>query len=569
MATIFNNFFTSIGPTLAANIDDNASIELMPEPKSTKLTLQETTEAEILQTVQKMKPKTSCGVDGLSNKVIKRIILHILAPLTYIINYHIKRATFPDEWKIAKVIPIYKKIGDVENSSNYRPISLLPTFSKIFEKIIEKRIRSYMDDNEYWAPSQFGFRPGHETSHTITKALHLIQKAKQYKQSTIAVFLDLKKAFDTVDHDRLVRKTKLYGIDERLINSYLSNRHQYTEINSSSSNRKLITCGVPQGSILGPLLFLLYINDLQDHISGKALFFADDTTLLYSDYNDSNLIKRTNEGIFKANQWLTKNKLTVNRQKTKFMIFNNKNKEEFTNKIYWGLTPLNRVGNKEKENTIKYVGILLDENLTFKQHGYYIANKIRQNSYLISANKNILPFSTRKLLYTALIKPLISYGAEIYGPSNIKLISKCQKKVIRHVVRTKNYISHTNNFFILLETLKFKDIIHYNQIQLGYKMVHCLEPKGLKDIFPLVTSRHSYNIKTPVQSHLNNKELNMPHIAVTKTWNALPLPIKETISDKALKSQIKKKFFDEYINEETCSKKNCPSCQDSRPIFTS
>ncbi len=245
----------------------------------------------------------------------------------------------------------------------------------------------------------------------------------------------------------LLEKISQYGIDNRLIKSYLQNRHQFTEINSTRSETSKLLCGVPQGSILGPLFFLIFVNDLQHHIDCTGLLFADDTTLLIHAPDNNELISKTNNVILQAARWFQGNKLTVHPEKTNFMVFNATNRDQLNNKILWGNILLERIGRGQKEETVKYVGIKIDEDLAFKIHTDFVAQKMKQNSYLISCNKNYLPFSTRKLLYNALIRPLMDFGAEIWGHANINLIKKIQKNIIRHVVKSKNFIDHTNQHF--------------------------------------------------------------------------------------------------------------------------
>ncbi len=569
IAETLNDFYVSIGPALASEISQTSAEDMMPKKKNTVLDFKLTSTNEILKIIQTMKPKTSCGYDDFSNYLLRKIAPQIIVPLTHTINYCIKNAVFPDIWKIAKVIPIYKNKGSQEDCSNYRPISLLPTFSKVFEKVIDLRIREYMDKNNYWSPLQFGFRNQHETTHAIIRATHEILSAKQQNKMTLALFLDLKKAFDTVDHDRLIKKIELYGINSSLIKSYLCNRWQFTTVNNINSSSLKITCGVPQGSILGPLLFCLYANDLQEHVPFTSLLFADDTSLFFHGYDTNELIKNTNTGIIIANKWFSNNKLTVHADKTYYMVFNCKDRQNFNNNILWNQTKLQRAGKNELHETIRYVGIEIDEELSFKYHGQSVAQKIKSNSYLISTNKHFLPLSTRKLLYDSLILPHLQYGAEVWGTLNIPLITKLQKTIIRHVMKTNNFISHTNKQFIKLQTLKFTEIINYNLIRLCHKLVHIKMPPGLLDVFSQSTNtRRKMDLVTPKQNHCNSKELNLPTILAPKIWNALPTSMKAIIKIKTLKTSFYKETLKNYSNQTVTCPKNCPSCQDSQPLFT-
>ena len=240
-----------------------------------------TDEEEIFKIINGMKPKKSAGHDGLSSIYLKLFIYEIVRPLTIIINKSLVTGIVPDLMKLAKVIPIYKS-KNKKLFSNYRPISLLPVLSKVLEKVVHKRLYSFMSKKQIFFESQYGFRDKHSTTDAITELCSNILYGFDKKESTLAVFLDLSKAFDTIDHKILLNKLEYYGIHGtplQWFKSYLSNRKQFVEYNKFNSKICTIDCGVPQGSVLGPLLFILYTNDLPKCINkSKSILFADDTT---------------------------------------------------------------------------------------------------------------------------------------------------------------------------------------------------------------------------------------------------------------------------------------------------
>ena len=251
--------------------------------------------------------------------------------MNYICNLSLKSGVFPDKMKIAKVLPLYKS-NDKHNVSNYRPVSILPQFSKILEKIFEKRLREFIDKNDLLFDGQYGFRTNRSTGLAINEMVDTLIQAVDDNKFCIGVFIDLKKAFDTVDHSLLIKKLRYYGvrgITSKFLDSYLNNRKQFVSYNNANSSEQTIKCGVPQGSILGPLLFILYINDMYK-ISRLLHFiiFADDTNIFHIGNNATNLIHVVNTELEKLTVWFEVNKLSLNVAKSNYMFFSKKKKKE-------------------------------------------------------------------------------------------------------------------------------------------------------------------------------------------------------------------------------------------------
>ena len=256
---------------------------------------------------------------------ILRCAKHILSkPLAEIMNMSVILGKYPTKLKHTKVIPVYR-CDDENDPGNYRPISLLSNFNRIFEKVMFKRLKTFFDKNNVLFKAQYGFRDKHSTQHAILDIVNTIQNNMDKRLVTCGIFIDLKKAFDTVDHTVLLNKLYHYGI-RGIINywflSYLSGRTQTTEVNSCVSRKQIVPCGVPQGSVLGPLLFLIYINDIVN--SSKKLdfhLFADDTNMLFADKNLKSLEMTVNRELHLLCQWLDANKLTLNAKKSNYVIF--------------------------------------------------------------------------------------------------------------------------------------------------------------------------------------------------------------------------------------------------------
>ena len=326
IANEFNNYFSNIGKNLASAIPTiNLSFEhYLDSPQASSFYLFPTSAMEIENIISTLKPSKASGPFSIPTSLLKNLKMVISYPLEILFNHSFATGTVPKQFRLAKVIPIHKK-GSVFAVSNYRPISLLSNFNKIIEKLMYNRLINYLGKLSIISDNHFGFRSKHSTIHALLLLTDKIQKAIDKGTYSCGIFLDLCKAFDTVNHNILLTKLEYYGVRgvaHAWFTSYLSDRNQFVSLHGTNSEYQTLTCGVPQGSVLGPLLFLLYVNDICNCSSILEFhLFADDTNVFLSDTNIQKLELNLNIELGKVSHWLNANKLSLNIEKTSFVIF--------------------------------------------------------------------------------------------------------------------------------------------------------------------------------------------------------------------------------------------------------
>ena len=548
----------------------------MPNPSNRSFFLGPVAPSDVLSYAHKIQNKISSGHDDISSKLMKITINIIIEPLTHIINQSLKTGIVPSEMKIAKVIPIHKS-SDKSVLENYRPVSLLPAFSKLLEKNVFNALITFLSKNSIFYKHQYGFRPKHSTIHPIIHLLnHCASKSSNIDpEMSLAVLCDLSKAFDVVDHGIILNKLSNYGIRgiaNDWFRSYLTGRYQFVSIEGVRSQMAHIKIGVPQGSILGPLLYLVYVNDIGNSCSGSILSFADDATLITSHANLLDLYTIANRNINELFMWFCANKLSLNAGKTKYIVLRPRHMKQnlSLHTVHIGDTVISRIGNDCIEKTTKNFGMHLDENLSWKYHINEVNKKVSRALFSIKQVKKILPLHCLRTLYNALIQPHLSYGIIAWGNSDKNLIHKTnqlQKRALR-VIHNAPYNSQTDPKFRKLNILKLNDLFEYQSLICMHDYLSGKLPISFDGEFP--HNRDIMNYKCTRQSELlyvpkysTKYSQKSPAYHLPKLWNKWARLFPENVIKNVMTKFIKTKFIQKYQEHVKCQNMRCPDCHTS------
>ena len=550
IAEAMNDYFVNIGPNLARNIPGTTThfSDYLQNANSASIFLTPTDENEVLDVVNNLQNKKSPGFDGLDNFLLKKIIIEIIDPLVFSINLSLLNGSVPNAMKCAKVIPLFKK-GKRDDISNYRPISLLTSLSKILEKIVYSRLIGFFDRSNILCNSQFGFRQKHSTTHAILTLVEKITKSFERSSHTLGVFLDFSKAFDTINHDILLYKLQHYGIRGKALEwfrNYLTGRSQFVFVNGCKSSLKPVVCGVPQGSLLGPLLFVIYINDF--YTSSKELsfiLFADDSNLFFSHSDPLTLLSIVNNELKNVHDWIRANKLSLNIEKTNYMLFS-KTLIDLHGDLIFNGNVLKRV------SSVKFLGLFIDDKLTWKDHIDYVRKLISRNVGVLNKLRYSFPPSILQLLYSTLILPHLNYGILAWGNAaacHIEKVLLLQKKAVR-IIDNVDFIAHTNVIFMEKCILKISDLYTYNLCQFMYSVNNGEAPTIFENMFNRNNSYHSHSTRQSLLFHLPLfRSLFAQRTFLftgPKSWNSLEKSLRESATLSAFKAKLKKYLINQY-----------------------
>ena len=518
----------------------------MPKVDLTSFSLAEVDQSSIDKLLKEIKTDKATGLDGISNKLLKLSAPFISKSITDLFNFSIQTNTFPDDWKIAKVSPIFKT-GERNDPNNYRPISVTPTISRIFEKIISIQMQSYILDNNLLYELQSGFRSSYSTETALLDLTNEWTFNIDRKLVNGVIFLDLKKAFDTVDHNILISKLRYYGFSDPTINwfqSYLEGRTQKCFVNGVTSDFLPISHGVPQGTILGPTLFLLYINDLPKSLEySRTRLYADDTTLTFSHNVTQSLHQQMSSDLSSISAWLCANKLTLNAVKSEFMLIGERHRlatldTDFTLRV-------NDVELK-RTNEAKCLGVQIDEHLQWGPHIDFIKKKISRGLWVLKKLKPILSQDNLITIYKTIVEPYFDYCCLVWDSMCETLADKLQNLQNRaaRIITGAPYRSvSTNEMFDKLKWSSLSRKRSEKQAIMMFKIKNGTAPQYLLEMFEKTHEinyslrRSLHDFKLPkVRTETYKKAFAFKGV---KVWNALPDDVKSEISLTRFKKEIK------------------------------
>ena len=489
ISNLLNHHFSSVAANLELNLPERDTISptVFIENSSNSFYMFPVTVNEVHKIIISLND-TRYGMDEISTSIFKRCSLIFAVPIAELLRFSLEAGVFPTCLKEASITPIYKS-GKRTDMNNYRPIAILPLLSKIFEKIVHNRLNNFFAKFNIISPNQYGFQKRKGTSDALSNLTEYVYKNLNANKHVVSLFIDLKKAYDTVQHDILLDKLECYGIRGTMLEwfgSYLRDRKNYVRIGKANSSIASTNIGVPQGSVLGSLLFTIYINDLPK-VSKilNTVLFADDTNFSYAHLNFSDLISTFNIELKNIDAWLIRNRLSLNVSKTTAINFSTRPASSNLN-LFMNDSQIKFV------NSIKYLGVLLDRKLTFAQHINSVCSKVSMNIGILYKLSLNVPKHLLKNLYFSFISPYLEYCNVIWGnASNIHLnrILILQKRAVR-VISFSSRLEHCVPLFQEYGIMTIKNIFRmrcalhaFNNINNFTQIIHNHDTRNRDDIF--------------------------------------------------------------------------------------
>ena len=547
IANSFNEYFSNIGERLAEKLPKNNSFkEYLRQPVRTSFAFNPCSEREIIDIVNSLENSTSPGIDDIPVWLLKDNINSLSKIVTAICNLSMAEGLFPEKLAVAIIVCLHKS-GNPSLLDNYRGISLPVIYSKVLEKIVARRVVKYFTENSLFIDSQFGFRKGLSTENAIQVLANAMYDSFENDKSAVGVFIDLSKAFDSLDRDYLCAKLEYYGVRDvelQWFSSYLNSRKQCVRFKDEFSSVLPTNFGVPQGGVLSAILYIIYVNDIvmcTDKV--KYVIYADDTCVFADHSKLKDNMEIMNRELFKINEWMIANRLTVNTDKTNYMIFSRAQKKIQAGPFVLKLngSQLNRVGET------KYLGVIIDEHLSWKSHVSSIVAKLSKYVPIIYRVKDQLNTASLKLLYNTLIYPNLIYCNSVWGAANVSTLRPlvvAQKRIVRTMCNAPSS-EHSAPLF--------KSLYFLNMPSINLYMCGLFAYKGLNSGSEWFTvyEPNIYNTRLSTMSTLllpnlmtSNSRQSVRWVGAT-LWSGLPSELRNfSLGYQTFKRQLKKVLMD-------------------------
>lgn len=559
VANEFNKYFGSVSSLRTADYGPCSNFSINEDrPSSNSFVFNRISAIEIVGIINSLNNSKSRGIDGISNSLLKKVAFNVSDILAHLFNRSILTGVFPNDFKNAIVIPLFKK-GERQNTQNYRPISLLPTLSKVFEKAIKVRMMRFLIKTNFLSPKQFGFRKKLSTEDALLEFCSFLLKGLDSKKNCACLFVDIKKAFDMVDHNILLRKLYKIGFRGNIhlwFSSYLKQRSQRVKIDDVLSEPIEIALGVPQGSVLGPILFLVYINSIfSQNMYGNITAFADDLGIVYSSKTSFDLICEINHDIDVLRKWFTKHKLIIS-DKTKLMFVNFTAKDPPDFNFYYHDPCCNKFKNSiqifnnntdcnqncfkiECVDNFKYLGVIIDNRLNWDLHTASLKIYFRcvlRKFYQLS---RVCSPEVLKVFYFGIFHSKLNYGISCWGgayENKIKPLLILQKSVIRrlslfhqqqssyHLFQSFNILPVRHLFYFKVLKTVFRNKSSYQPRDSYYSLRSIFVNSNLevpvfrttiyRNSFPILSCR-LFNI---LPNHIKNENSEIRFLRNMKSW---------------------------------------------------
>ena len=576
LSNIMNRFFVdkvkNIRCELPFSADDPlSSVKKLMKDKKCKLKFKTVHPDIVLEIINSLKNKKSCGSDNIDSYIVKLAKHELLPAITHIINLSITTNCFPQQWKLAKVVPLLKK----ENPTlpeNYRPVALLCIFSKIIESVIFKQVISYMEENALLHRSHHGFRGQHSTCSALLEMYDGWLTASSRNQIAATIMLDLSAAFDVVDHKILLDKLKIYGLEKSAIewvDSYLSGRKQVVLVDGHISDELTLEVGVPQGSILGPLLYVIFTNELPNVLDdslrnpdSSVVCYADDTTMsLFNE--DPIVLKRSVDESYKlVSNYMAMNRLKLNSSKTHLMVLRSSEKHKRDGTLGIELNTGNEI--IQPSDHQKLLGVFVSQDLRWDHHIRSSVSVLTSRLNALKIISSVASFNVRKIMANGIFMSSLIYVIQLWGGANKSLISLLQIQQNK-AARFVTHLGHRTSVKILLQQcgwLSVRQLVIYHDCLFVYKVMQYSKPVYFQEKFQSHSQFEPFEEPVSFRTRLNctggirmdgktKSDLNRQsfvHVS-SQAWNSLPAQIRQAQKIDSFKRSLKE-WIQQHIDIE-------------------